>query len=140
MTSLAPAPRTSTDDTRPEAPSPEVVEAVHEVARRAKVASRALATASRATKDRALHAMADALVAAEQEVVAANAVDLERGQAAGLSAGLLDRLTLTTARVEAIAAALRELAGLPDPVGEVVRGSTLPNGLQLRQVTLGRAS
>ncbi len=134
MTSLAPAPRPSTDATGGGAPSPEVTAAVHDVARRAKVASRVLATASRATKDRALHAMADALVAAEQEVVAANAVDLERGQAAGLSAGLLDRLTLTTARVAAIADALRELAALPDPVGEVVRGSTLPNGLQLRQV------
>ena len=112
----------------------DVQEAVFAVARRARVAARELATATRATKDAALHAMADALVAADGEIVSANAVDLERGQAAGLSAGLLDRLTLTPARVAAIADALREVAGLPDPVGEVVRGSTLPNGLRLRQV------
>lgn len=112
----------------------DVREAVREVARRAQVASRVLARATRATKDAALHAMADALVAATPEIVSANAVDLERGHAAGTSAGLLDRLTLDPARIVAIADALRELAALPDPVGEVVRGSTLPNGLRLRQV------
>ncbi|NKY41166.1 glutamate-5-semialdehyde dehydrogenase, partial [Cellulomonas septica] len=95
---------------------------------------RALATATRATKDAALHALADALVAATEEIVAANALDLEKGRADGISPGLLDRLALTPDRVAAIADALRELAGLPDPVGEVVRGSTLPNGLRLRQL------
>ncbi|MBC7290544.1 MAG: glutamate-5-semialdehyde dehydrogenase [Actinotalea sp.] len=114
--------------------SPQVRQAVLEVAGRARVAARDLATATRATKDAALHAMADALLAATPEIVAANAVDLERGQAAGTSPGLLDRLALTPDRVAGIAAALRELAALPDPVGEVVRGSTLPNGLRLRQV------
>lgn len=118
----------------PEAPGVDVDEAVRAVARRARVAARALATATRATKDAGLRAMADALVAAAPEIVQANAVDLERGQANGLSAGLLDRLTLTPERVAGIADALRELAALPDPVGEVVRGSTLPNGLRLRQV------
>lgn len=118
----------------PEAPGVDVDEAVRAVARRARVAARALATATRATKDAGLRAMADALVAAAPEIVQANAVDLERGQASGLSAGLLDRLTLTPERVAGIADALRELAALPDPVGEVVRGSTLPNGLRLRQV------
>ncbi len=108
--------------------------AVLEVARRAREASRALATATRATKDAALHALADALVAATDRVLAANAVDLERGRANGMSPGLLDRLALTPERVAGIADALRELASLPDPVGEVVRGSTLPNGLRLRQV------
>lgn len=107
---------------------------VREVARRAKVASRRLATANRATKDAALRALADALVASTDAIVTANVEDLERGRAAGLKAGLLDRLALDPARVAAIADALRELAGLPDPVGEVVRGSTLPNGLRLRQV------
>lgn len=111
-----------------------VDEQVREVARRAKVASRRLATATRATKDAALRALADALVASTDEIVTANVEDLERGRAAGLKAGLLDRLALDPARVAAIADALRELAGLPDPVGEVVRGSTLPNGLRLRQV------
>lgn len=116
------------------APSDDVTEAVFAIARRARVAARELATATRATKDGALHAMADALVAAAPEIVAANAVDLENGQAPGLKPGLLDRLTLTSERIDAIAAALRELAALPDPVGEVVRGSTLPNGLRLRQL------
>jgi len=109
-------------------------EAVLAVARRAREASRTLATATRATKDAALHAMADALVAATDRVLAANVQDVERERAAGMSPGLLDRLALTPERVAAIADALRELAALPDPVGEVVRGSTLPNGLRLRQV------
>ena len=127
MTTTAPVDRTP-------APADDVQEAVLAVARRARVASRALRTATRATKDAALHAMADALVAAADEIVAANALDLERGRAQGMKPGLLDRLTLTPDRVRAIADALREVAALPDPVGEVVRGSTLPNGLRLRQV------
>jgi len=109
-------------------------QAVLDIARRAKTASRALATATRATKDAALAAMADALVAGADAILAANAEDVARGRARGMAEGLLDRLTLTGARIEGVAAALRELAGLPDPVGEVVRGSTLPNGLLLRQV------
>ncbi|GIG20069.1 gamma-glutamyl phosphate reductase [Cellulomonas chitinilytica] len=112
----------------------DVASEVRAVAQRAKVASRALATATRATKDAALQALADALVAATDEIVAANALDLARGRENGTSAGLLDRLALTPERIVGIADALRELAGLPDPVGEVVRGSTLPNGLRLRQV------
>lgn len=117
-----------------EQPATDVSDAVIAVAERAKVASRVLATATRAVKDTALHAMADALVAATDEIVAANAVDLERGRSAGTSPGLLDRLALTGERIIVIADALRALAALPDPVGEVVRGSTLPNGLRLRQV------
>lgn len=115
-------------------PAAEVSEQVLAVARRAKDASRALAVATRGTKDAALHALADALVAQSDRIVAANAEDLDRGRANGTSAGLLDRLALTPERIGAIAAALRDLAALPDPVGEVVRGSTLPNGLRLRQV------
>src|SRR5665648_479651 len=128
MTTTDPAPASGAavpDDVR---------DAVFAIARRARAAARELAGATRATKDAALHAMADALVAAAPEIVSANAVDLERAQANGVSAGLLDRLTLTVARVAGIADALREVASLPDPVGEVVRGSTLPNGLRLRQV------
>lgn len=112
----------------------DVTAAVEDVARRSKVASRVLATATRATKDAALAALADALVAATDEIVAANAEDLARGRENGMEAGLLDRLALDPARIEGIAAALREVAGLPDPVGEVVRGQTLPNGLRLRQL------
>lgn len=115
-------------------PAPDVGAQVREVAQRAKVASRALATATRTTKDAALLAIADRLVAAGAEVIAANGGDVAAGRAAGMSAGLVDRLTLTVERIAGIADALRDLAGLPDPVGEVVRGQTLPNGLRLRQV------
>ncbi|WP_298458130.1 glutamate-5-semialdehyde dehydrogenase [uncultured Cellulomonas sp.] len=115
-------------------PSDAVRDAVLDAARRARVAARALATATRATKDAAVLALADALVAATDEIVAANADDLRRGRENGTSEGLLDRLALTPERIVAIADALRQLAALPDPVGEVVRGSTLPNGLRLRQV------
>jgi len=112
----------------------DVTAEVRAIAQRSKVAARALATATSATKDAALRALADALVAATDEIIAANAVDLERGRANGTSPGLLDRLALTPERIVGIADALREVAGLADPVGEVVRGSTLPNGLLLRQV------
>ena len=117
----------------------DVEQAVLEACRRAKVASRALATATRATKDEALEAMADALVANADQLTQANALDVERGRANDMSPGLLDRLTLTPQRIEAIADALRFVATLPDPVGEIRRGSTLPNGLRLieKQVPLG---
>jgi glutamate-5-semialdehyde dehydrogenase len=120
--------------TVPSTPSSDVTEAVQAVARRAKVAARALAVATRGTKDAALHALADALVAHADAIVTANADDLARGRADGTSPGLLDRLALTPERIGAIADALRAVAALPDPVGEVVRGSTLPNGLRMRQV------
>jgi glutamate-5-semialdehyde dehydrogenase len=112
----------------------DVTEQVLAVARRAQVAARALAVANRGTKDAALRALADALVTHADVIVAANADDLERGRARGTSPGLLDRLALTPERITAIAGALRDVAALPDPVGEVVRGSTLPNGLRMRQV------
>ncbi|MBD8058386.1 glutamate-5-semialdehyde dehydrogenase [Cellulomonas sp. JH27-2] len=121
-------------DTGPQEGLADVAGQVEQVARRAQRASRRLATANRSTKDAALHAMADALVAATDRVVAANIEDLDRARAGGMAAGLVDRLALTPERIVAISDALRELAGLPDPVGEVVRGSTLPNGLRLRQV------
>ncbi|KGN39896.1 glutamate-5-semialdehyde dehydrogenase [Knoellia aerolata] len=104
------------------------------LATRARVASRRLALLSRADKDAALRALADALDAATDEVVAANAEDIERGRRGGMDEGLVDRLTLTAERLAAVAGALRDIAALPDPVGEVVRGSTLANGLQIRQV------
>ncbi|MEV4533499.1 glutamate-5-semialdehyde dehydrogenase [Asanoa sp. NPDC049518] len=107
---------------------------VREQAEQARVAAVTLAATPRAVKDRALLGMADALVARSPEIIEANAADLAAGRTAGLSDAILDRLALTPARVTAIAGALREMAALPDPVGEVVRGSTLPNGLELRQV------
>ncbi len=104
------------------------------VARRAKAAAAELAPLPRAPKDAALLAVADALVARTEEIVAANAGDVARAEAAGTSPSVVDRLTLNRERVAAIAADVRHVAGLPDPVGELVRGSTLPNGLDLRQV------
>jgi glutamate-5-semialdehyde dehydrogenase len=107
---------------------------VEELAQRARIASRDLALATRATKDAALHAMADALDAAVGEVLAANADDVRRAEEGGTDAPMIDRLRLTEQRVATMAEGLRDLARLPDPVGEVVRGSTLANGLELRQV------
>jgi glutamate-5-semialdehyde dehydrogenase len=104
------------------------------VAKRSRTAAIGLARMPRAGKDAALHAMADALVAATDDVLTANADDLARGRAAGMAEGMLDRLALDDKRVAGMADGLRQVAGLPDPVGEVVRGSTLANGLQLRQV------
>ncbi len=113
---------------------PQVVEYVHDVARRARAASRELALLTRGQKDAALLALAEALDAGTEQVVTANREDVERERAGGMSEGLLDRLTLTPERVQAVAQALRDVAALPDPVGEVVRGSTLANGLTIRQV------
>ena len=107
---------------------------VLEVARRSRGAAIGLAKLTRADKDSALHAMADALVKATPSVLEANADDLARGRESGMASGMLDRLALDEKRVAAMADGLRQVASLPDPVGEVVRGSTLPNGLQLRQV------
>ena len=116
------------------APATDVREAVHAVCRRARAAARVLATVPTSTKDDALLAVADALEATADRIVGANAADLERGRRDGLAEGLLDRLSLDHDRVAAIAAAVRHVASLSDPVGEVVRGSTLANGLRLRQV------
>jgi glutamate-5-semialdehyde dehydrogenase len=109
-------------------------DAVLDSARRAREAATGLAPATRAVKDTAILAMAAAVAARADEVVAANRADVERAVAAGTAAGLVDRLTLTRERLATIADALREVAELPDPVGEVVRGYSLPNGLEVRQL------
>lgn len=109
-------------------------EQVLAVARRARDAAVTLRRLTRNEKDAALEAMADALDARTPEIVAANEADVARAVASGTSPALVDRLTLTPPRVAAIAQALRDVAALPDPVGEVIRGYTLPNGLQVRQV------
>ncbi len=111
-----------------------VAEAVAQTARAAREASRRLALLTRAEKDAVLRRLADDLAAATPSIVEANAVDLAAGRERGLSTGLLDRLLLDAPRIAAIAQAVRDVAALPDPVGEVVRGSTLANGLQIRQV------
>ena len=107
---------------------------VLELAARAREASLELALATRARKDAALLAMAAALLDSAEQVLAANGEDVARAEAAGTDAGIVDRLRLTPARLEGMAQGLRDVAALPDPVGEVVRGSTLANGLELRQV------
>ena len=104
------------------------------VALRAREAAHELALATRATKDEALHAMADALGKRTDEVLEANGEDVDRARGNGTPANVVDRLTLTPTRLEGIADGLRQAASLPDPVGEVVRGYTLPNGLEVRQV------
>lgn len=100
------------------------------VAQQGRVAAAALAPLPRAAKDVALHAMADALLANTDSILAANAGDVERDA----DNPLIDRLRLDPKRIEGMADGLRQVADLPDPVGEVLRGSTLANGLQLRQV------
>ncbi|SCX49094.1 glutamate-5-semialdehyde dehydrogenase [Klenkia marina] len=107
---------------------------IGDAARRARAAARVLRTLPTATKDAALLAMADALVAHTDDVLAANAADVEAARAGGTPDAMLDRLRLDADRVAGVAEALRQLVALPDPVGDVVRGSTLENGLQLRQV------
>ncbi|GGN91287.1 glutamate-5-semialdehyde dehydrogenase [Nocardia rhizosphaerihabitans] len=114
-------------------PELDIRAAVHDAARRARVASRVLAQLTTAQKNDALHAAADALLGAADRVLAANAADIATAQAAGTEENLLDRLRLTKERIDGIASGLRQVAGLPDPVGGVVRGSTLPNGLEIRQ-------
>jgi glutamate-5-semialdehyde dehydrogenase len=103
-------------------------------AERARAAARVLRTLPTDAKDAALTAMADALLEHTDEVLAANAADLEAAAAEGTPEAILDRLRLDAGRVAGVAEALRALVALPDPVGDVVRGSTLANGLQLRQV------
>ncbi|OEU87419.1 gamma-glutamyl phosphate reductase [Streptomyces abyssalis] len=107
---------------------------VTETARRAKEAAAELAPLPRTVRDAALLAVAGALTARTDEIVAANAADVDKARAAGTAEAIVDRLTLTPERIAAIASDVRDVVALPDPVGEVVRGSTLPNGLELRQV------
>ncbi|WP_148574253.1 glutamate-5-semialdehyde dehydrogenase [Nocardioides caldifontis] len=114
--------------------STDVETAVTAVAVRAREAAHELAVATRDRKDAALHAMADALVAAVPQLLAANEQDVAAARAGGTPESIIDRLRLDEQRVRGMADGLRQVAGLPDPVGEVVRGSALANGLQLRQV------
>ena len=99
----------------------------------ARQASHELATLSRAAKDRALHAMADALLETAPQLLTANASDVARAQSS-VEQAMVDRLKLTRARIEDMAAGLRDLAALPDPIGDVVRGWKLPNGIRITQV------
>jgi glutamate-5-semialdehyde dehydrogenase len=115
-------------------PSPLPKSPVMLAAYRARAAAGELGPVPRAAKDDALQAIADALIVRTQEILAANGEDVARAEESGTSPAIIDRLTLTRERIAAIAADVRHVATLPDPVGEVLRGSTLPNGLDLRQV------
>jgi glutamate-5-semialdehyde dehydrogenase len=101
--------------------------------RLAKSASHALGQANTLKKNEALHAISRLLPIRADQIIEANRKDIERGIAEGLSAGLQDRLTLNETRIIALAAAVNQIATLPDPIGQVVRGSTLPNGLVISQ-------
>lgn len=122
---------TATDETTTNQPSGSDIASL---GRAARAASRVLAQLSRADKDTALLTLADAIVERTEQIVAANESDLDRGRMGGMSESLLDRLRMTPERVEAVAQGLRDVAALADPVGEIVRGNTLANGLQIRQV------
>ncbi|MFC7242683.1 glutamate-5-semialdehyde dehydrogenase [Catellatospora aurea] len=107
---------------------------VIEQATRARTAAQVLATASRKAKDAGLTAMAVALAARTPEILEANGLDVAAAREQGTPESTVDRLALSESRLAGMADGLRQIAGLPDPVGEVVRGGTLPNGLQVRQL------
>ncbi|HVL30961.1 MAG TPA: glutamate-5-semialdehyde dehydrogenase [Solirubrobacteraceae bacterium] len=111
-----------------------VTRSVSDVCLAARDAARVLARLDTDTKNRALEAIAGALIARTDEIVEANARDMEAGRAKGLDAALLDRLALDAERIAGIAAGTRAIAALPDPVGEVVEGRRLPNGLDVRKL------
>lgn len=119
---------------RESAIDPDVVTQVADLARASRRAAKSLARLTRAEKDDALRHIAGALEQAAPSIMAANALDLDREAARGMAEGLLDRLRLDSARITAVADACRDVAGLADPVGEVVRGGTLANGLQIREL------
>jgi glutamate-5-semialdehyde dehydrogenase len=109
-------------------------EQVHAAARRARIAAGVLTLATRERKDATLRAMADALQARAAEVLTANAEDVAAARAAGTAESMIDRLALSERRIDGIADGLRTVASLADPVGEVLRGGLLPNGMEMRQV------
>ncbi|CAB4931110.1 unannotated protein [freshwater metagenome] len=109
-------------------------QSVGDICRAARSAARTLAASDSATRDRALETIATGLETQMDEILEANALDLEAGREAGLSDALLDRLLLTPERVRGMAAGTRQVAALPDPVGELLGGGRLENGLELKKV------
>jgi glutamate-5-semialdehyde dehydrogenase len=107
---------------------------IAELGRRAKAAGRTLATASTEIKDAALHAAADLLVTRTADLLEANATDIRRAEHASVSPTVIDRLRLDERRIEGMAGGLRQVATLPDPVGEVLDGWVRPNGLRIERV------
>ena len=129
---------TTSSWTEPRDPYPVAMAAavspVADIAHKAKRASRTLAQTDTAVKDAALEAIAAALENRVEEILEANARDMQLGREAAIGDALLDRLRLDEARVAAIAGAVRQIVALPDPVGEVIDGHRLPNGLDVRKV------
>ena len=105
-----------------------------DIGRRARAAARPLAIATTAAKNAALVAMAEAIVNREQDILDANAIDVSNGEESGLSASFMDRLKLNPARIRAMADGIREIAGLRDPVGDVIAAWDRPNGLHIERV------
>ena len=114
--------------------SADLVHLVTAIAQRARSASLVLATASTAQKNAALLALAEALPAAADTLLAANARDLAQAEANGMTKAQIDRLTLTPTRLAALAESVRQVAALPDPVGQELEAWTRPNGLRMRKV------
>ncbi|RUU80352.1 glutamate-5-semialdehyde dehydrogenase [Mesorhizobium sp. M7A.F.Ca.MR.362.00.0.0] len=112
----------------------DTVATMADIGRRARAAARPLAVATTAAKNAALLAMAEAIVAREQDILDANAIDVSNGQESGLSASFMDRLKLDPARVRAMADGIREIAALRDPVGDVMAQWDRPNGLHIERV------
>ncbi|RHX88663.1 glutamate-5-semialdehyde dehydrogenase [Leptospira stimsonii] len=115
------------------------LEYVEDLCARAKKSSRTLKSLPSSLKNKVLLDLADTLEKRKEEILTANALDLKDGKEKSLSSALMDRLLLNEKRIAGMASALREIVALPDPVGEVTRGLTLPNGLELvtRRVPLG---
>ena len=111
-------------------------ELINALADSARVAARTLSVATGAERSAALNAIADAITARSAEIIAANEEDMVRARAADINASLLDRLLLTPVRVEGIANGARQVSQLPDPLGITLRHSTLPNGIDLQQITV----
>jgi len=109
---------------------------VNSLADTARAAARTLSVATGAERSAALNAIADAIIARSAEIIAANEEDMVRARAAKINSSLLDRLLLTPTRVEGIANGARQVSKLPDPLGIILRHSTLPNGIDLQQITV----
>ncbi len=112
----------------------DIEQTILDMGRRARAAAHELVKLTSEQKNRVLEAMADRLLADQQIILAANAKDLERAQTNGLGSAMIDRLRLDPKRLAAIAQAVREVAALPDPVGEILADWTRPNGLRIRKV------
>jgi len=109
---------------------------INEMADTARAAARTLSTSTGVERSAALNAIADAILSRSAEIIAANEEDMVRARAAQINSALLDRLLLTPQRVEGIATGARQVSKLPDPLGITLRHSTLPNGIDLKQVTV----